>query len=185
MNKRRNYFIKRKFQADFFLKFAALLALEAVVIAALFMFIARGTLTAAYSGAEFTIQKTGAYFFTSFILITFMAGVGIGIAGIFVFMYLSHRLGGPLYKFEKAIEEAERGDLAFRVKLRNTDQLQELKDRMNAFLEALDGRMGSLKKEVEKCRGLIEEGQAGADNGKVKESLRRIAALLDYLKTSG
>ncbi|MBF0494832.1 MAG: hypothetical protein HQL28_06885, partial [Candidatus Omnitrophica bacterium] len=137
-NKRRNYFIKPKFQASFFAKFIMLLVLEAVVIALLFMVVSRGTLTTAYGADGLVIQKTGIYFLFDFILITIIAGAGIGVAGTFIFMYLTHRLGGPLYKFERTILEARKGLLSERMDLRKTDQLSELKDEINLLLPKFD-----------------------------------------------
>ena len=137
-NKRKNYFIKRSFQYNFFIKFALLLFVEAVLIAGLFLFISRGTLTTAYSSGGLVIQKTGAYFLYDFILITLATGISIGIAGIFVFMYLTHRIGGPLYKIEKTLELVADGDFSQRVHLRDTDQLQDLKEKLNRLLETTD-----------------------------------------------
>lgn len=182
MNRRKNYFIKKKFQAGFFAKFVILLLLEALLIAGLFMFVSRGTLTTAYRGAELTIQRTGAYFFLDFVLITTVVGVGIGIAGIFVFMYLTHRLGGPLYKFERVIEDAAGGDIAQRVILRDTDQLLDIKDQMNVFLEETDTRISQIKDDVEKALELVGKDAAGA--GKVKELLEDIKSSLGHFKTS-
>ncbi|RKY40947.1 MAG: hypothetical protein DRP85_07545 [Candidatus Makaraimicrobium thalassicum] len=184
MNRRRNYFIKRRFQASFFIKFAVLLFLEAVLIAALFMFIARGTLTTAYHGTELTIQKTGAYFFLNFILITVIVGIGIGIAGAVVFMYLTHRLGGPLYKFEKTLEEAAGGDIAQRMHLRNTDQLLDLRDRLNTFLEGIDVRISRVKRDVEEALELSRESGAAGDTGRVRELLGKIRSSLEQFRTS-
>ncbi|MCK4851522.1 MAG: methyl-accepting chemotaxis protein [Candidatus Omnitrophica bacterium] len=183
-NRRRNYFIKKEFQASFFLKFAVLLFLEAVLIAALFMFISRGTLTTAYHGTELTIQKTGPYFFLNFILITSVVGVSMALAGALVFMYLSHRLGGPLYKFEKTIEEAAKGDITQRMHLRHTDQLLDLRDCFNAFLEGTDKRISRIKSDVAKSMELIEKNKTRAAADNVRELLKKIKSSLDHFKTS-
>jgi len=134
-NRRKNYFIKKKFQSEYFIKFIWLVFLEAVMISALFMFIARGTLTAAYSAAGLTIQNTGQYFFMMVLLITVIVAIGIGAAGIFIFIFLTHRVAGASYRFEKVLEAVIDGDLTQRVKLRKTDHLQELKDVLNRLLD--------------------------------------------------
>ncbi len=183
MDRRRNYFIKKKFQSDFFIKFVALLLLEAVLIAALFMFIARGTLVTAYHGAELTIQKTGAYFL-SYIFIMFIVAVGIGIAGVFVFMFLTHRIGGPLYKIEKTIEEAQSGNIAQRVQLRNTDQLFGIRNSMNTFLAEMDDRISRIKADVEKGIDILGKDHDPGNVSKVKELLGNVKSSLDHFKTS-
>ncbi|MFH1790443.1 MAG: hypothetical protein ABH885_00460, partial [Candidatus Omnitrophota bacterium] len=72
--KRKNYFVEKKFQASFFLKFALLLILESALIATMFIYVSRGTLTAAYCGSEFTIEKTCSYFMIDFIFMTLIVG---------------------------------------------------------------------------------------------------------------
>lgn len=112
---------------------------------------------------------------------TLIVGVAIGIAGIFVFMYLSHRIGGPIYRLEKSVEEAEKGDFAQRVNLRKTDQLFELRDRMNAFLEEIDRRISHLKGEVQKGLDIVNGEK---DLSKLKKILEEIKSSLERFKTS-
>ncbi len=181
-SRRKNYFINKKFQSSFFMKFAILLFMEAVLISGLFMFISRGTLTTAYRGAELTIQKTGAYFLLDFAVIAVMAGLGIGIAGVFVFMYLTHRIGGPLYKFEKTLTEATRGDVAQRMRLRETDQLLDLAARINAFLQETDSRVSGIKNDINKVLDRIEKDPS--DQKKIKELVLKMKSSLEYFKTS-
>lgn len=182
--RRKNYFIKKRFQANFFVRFALLLLLEAALIAGLFMFISRGTLTTAYYGTELRLQKTGTFFFVSFLLISLIVGIAVGIAGIFIFMYLSHRIAGPLYKFEKVIEEAKLGNLTQRPSLRSTDEVHELMRRMNACLEEMDTRISDIKGGVND--GLEAISNTGAEGGlaKAERILEKLKASLMYFKTS-
>jgi methyl-accepting chemotaxis protein len=50
---------------------------------------------------------------------------------------VTHRLAGPLYRFEQSAEEVGRGRLRHRVRLRDWDEFADLKDRLNAMIEAL------------------------------------------------
>jgi len=183
-NRRKNYFIKKKFQANFFIKFFVLLVAEAFLIAALFMVIAEGTLTTAYTEAGLTIQRTGSYFLLSFILISTVVGLGIGIAGIFVFMYLSHRIGGPLYKFEKTVEAAQSGDIAQRVTLRKTDQLLEIRDLMNEFLRDLDKRLAEIKNDFNDLKLATERDLDPENVRNINETIKKIESSLGHFNTS-
>src|SRR3989338_4053779 len=95
--RRRNYFIKKKYQANFSMKFCLLLIAEAILITGLFLMISRGTLTTGYSGTELKIEKTSQFFFLTFVLQFLIVGVAIGIVGMVVFIFHSHRIAGPLY----------------------------------------------------------------------------------------
>src|SRR5256712_4367672 len=46
-------------------------------------------------------------------------------------MYLTHRLAGPLYRFEQTARELIRGNLALRIRLRKRDELHELAGLLN------------------------------------------------------
>jgi len=184
MNKRKNYFVKKRFQANFFMKFATLLLIEAILIAALFMYVSKGTLTTAYEGSELTIKRTNAYFFVSFILITLIAGTAIALSGIIVFMYLSHRIGGPLYKFERTLEEGIKGDVTQRISLRKTDLLFELKELINDFLNDLDKRISQAKADVAKSVELLKNARIEGSFDKIKNILENLKASLDHFKTS-
>jgi len=184
MNKRRNYFVKKRFQTNFFVKFTVLLLLEAVLIGGLFMHVSRGTLTTSYDGSELTIQPTDAYFFVSFILICLIVGVAIGLTGKFVFLFLSHRVGGPIYRFERTVEEAKRGNIAQRVRLRKTDLLFELREEMNAFLGEMDIRISDIKGDIAKALQLLKTRNNEGDHVKLKRILEKIQSSLDHFRTS-
>lgn len=53
-------------------------------------------------------------------------------------VFLSHRIAGPLYRIKKTIQEVAAGDYSMRLRLRKTDELQDLADEINKLLEVLD-----------------------------------------------
>ncbi|MBF0215489.1 MAG: methyl-accepting chemotaxis protein [Candidatus Omnitrophica bacterium] len=185
-NRRKNYFIKKQFQTEFFIKFIALLLSEGLLLTSLFMLMARGTLVTAYGSDGLVIKTAGGYFFLNFIIATLLVGTAIGIAGVFVFIYLTHRLGGPLYKIEKTIGEAAEGDISKRIELRSTDQLGDLKDGLNFFLDSVDGYISEIKKDLS---GIITccSDSDGMDPEKVRElgaRLEKMRASLTFFNTS-
>lgn len=50
---------------------------------------------------------------------------------------ISHRLAGPIFKFEKSCAAVAEGDLTHRVYLRKGDQLTDLQDQFNNMMEAV------------------------------------------------
>ncbi len=174
MLRRKNYFIKKKFQIHFLSGFVVLLLVESLLIAGLFMYVSANTLTTGYFHSQLTIERTSNFFFISFLLITLIVVIGIGLIGILVFILLSHRIAGPLYRFEKVLKEMGLGDLAMRVDLRRTDQLVELKEALNTLLESLDERMGRIKGYVVEVQNLL----AKKDNPEAASQLNALIALL-------
>jgi methyl-accepting chemotaxis protein len=51
---------------------------------------------------------------------------------------VSHRMAGPIYKFEKSCDNVASGDLTHPVYLRKGDQLTDLQDHFNNMTEAVD-----------------------------------------------
>ena len=53
-------------------------------------------------------------------------------------MYVTHRLAGPLFRFEQTARELIRGNLAVRIRLRKGDELHELAGLLNEVLETIE-----------------------------------------------
>jgi methyl-accepting chemotaxis protein len=68
--------------------------------------------------------------------------VVIYVAGVFyASVLLSHRVAGPLYRFEKSAEEVAAGNLTHKVFLRDRDELVEFRDAFNSMVDSLRGRV--------------------------------------------
>ena len=149
MIRRKNYFIKKRFQMGFIYRFILLLLLESLLIAGLFMYISSDTLTTGYFNYILKIERTSDFFFISFLLITSIVVIGMAMIGMAVFILLSHRIAGPLYRFEKDLAEMAQGDLTKRIALRKTDQLTELKEALNISEEFIGKEIKDVEKELE------------------------------------
>ena len=58
---------------------------------------------------------------------------------------VSHRMAGPIYKFEKSCAAVASGDLTHRVYLRKGDQLVELQDNFNRMMESVNAMARQLE----------------------------------------
>ena len=175
MQKRKNYMIKKKFQINFLSKFLILLVLESILIVGLFMFISNDTLTTGYLNSVLRVERTQEFFLTPFVLATLIIAVGIGIAGLIVFTLLSHRIAGPLYRFEKVLEQVEAGDLTTRVKLRGTDQIVEVEKALNILIDSLDARVGAIKENVDEMQALLAQKDS-------PEFISKLGKTIDIIK---
>lgn len=183
--RRKNYFIKKRFQISFLYPFVVLLLIEAVLIATLFIYISGDTLTTGYLNSILTVDKTANFFMVSFLLIIFIVGIGIAIAALAIFVLLSHRIAGPLYRFEKVLNEITAGDLTKRISLRKTDQLNELKEALNILMESFDQRLGRMKGSLSDLRGLLSKNDP-ANSEKIYRAIELLKNEIDHFKvTSG
>lgn len=88
---------------------------------------------------------------------------------------ISHRMAGPIFKFEKSCATVAEGDLTHRVYLRQGDQLTDLQDQFNN----MTGAVNEVVKEYEKFR------LAAADGGMKEQSealARRVAEIMPKFK---
>jgi len=88
---------------------------------------------------------------------------------------VSHRMAGPIFKFEKSCATVAEGDLTHRVYLRKGDQLMELQDQFNN----MTGAVNEAVKEYEVFR------QAAASAGmqdKAEELRKKVAEIMPKFK---
>jgi len=90
---------------------------------------------------------------------------------------VSHRMAGPIYKFEKSCSTVASGDLTHRVYLRKGDQLIELQDHFNNMLAAVNAmaeQLESFKAEA--------AGKDPALRTRAEEISRKITAIMPKYK---
>jgi methyl-accepting chemotaxis protein len=95
-------------------------------------------------------------------------------------LLLSHRVAGPIYRFERSAEQVSAGDLTSRVFLRQGDELVDLRDSFNGMVDTLRGKVAGDVACVQRARLQLQaildgEGVAGEN----LEKLRRAMSELD------
>lgn len=60
---------------------------------------------------------------------------------------LSHKMAGPVYRFEQTCKAIAKGDFSQRVHLRKGDQLMELQDEFNKMMDRIEAEINQKKKE--------------------------------------
>lgn len=76
---------------------------------------------------------------------------------------VSHRMAGPIYKFEKSCAIVASGDLTHRVYLRKGDQLDELQDHFNKMMVAVNALAKQLESFKAEAAGKDPALRASAD----------------------
>ncbi len=184
LNRRKNYFIKKAFQTHFSLRFAALIILAAGLVTGIFLYASSGTLTTGYMGSELRIEKTSAFFSPTLLWTSALVALGVGLAGLIVFIIYSHRLAGPLYRVEKALHEIGQGDLTHRIKLRKNDQLEDLAQSLNRFAQRMDDKLGVLRRELDQVGAQFPDASKPGDMTKLVDTINRLKEVTDTFKTT-
>ncbi len=86
-------------------------------------------------------------------------------------LHFSHKLAGPIYRFEQSCKTVAQGNLKLHISLRKgrflSDDLEELKDQFNDMIASLHGKVQSDRsaaKEVsQKCEDILSAGNCPAE----------------------
>lgn len=136
-NRRKQYFIKKEFQFRFILKFCGVLLAGIVISTVLLVMLSRGTLTSSFENSQLTVQNTATAILPSILLCNLITLGLITIVTIVLTLLASHRLAGPMYRFQKEIETIGAGNLTQKIQLRNKDQLESLANSLDSMRQAL------------------------------------------------
>ncbi len=90
-------------------------------------------------------------------------------------VFVSHKIAGPIYRFEKFSEALESGNLSDRIHLRNGDQLIDTADKFNKMAELLEDK-------IVKAQDLINRGCK--TNEKLPDTFKEAQKILNSFKTS-
>ena len=144
-NRRKNYYIKKRFQSNFILKFLTLLLSGAFISGVIIYFMSRGALTTTFDNSRLAIRSTADYILPSLLLSGAVVIMVIGFAAIVVTLFTSHKIAGPLYRIEKDIEELASGNLNVRFNLRGGDEIKALAARLDDLTASLRSKVVVIK----------------------------------------
>jgi methyl-accepting chemotaxis protein len=146
--RRKRYFIRKGFQIAFILKFCSLLLMGVIISTGLLFLFSRDTLTSSFQQSELVIKNTAIAILPTAVYTNLVTLGLIAIATIIVLLFISHKLAGPLFRFDKEIKEIGEGNLTTVVTLRNKDQITDLAATLNHMTGSLRDKVLSIQKEV-------------------------------------
>ena len=147
--KRRQVYIKKDFQTRFIIKFVLVLVLAGAISIGLTLFSTQGTLTSSFSNSKLVIQNTSLAIMPSVIYTTLITTIVVGLIVVIVTLLVSHKIAGPIYRFEKDVERITKGDLKSQIHIRQGDQFAELATALNTMINQLNAELSDIKKEVD------------------------------------
>ena len=180
--RRRHYFIDKKFQARFIVKFSLLVLAGGCVTIALLYFLGMQSQTVAIQNSR-VVAKTTADFILPLLLqavitVTLAVGITAGILSLLV----SHKISGPLYRFRKVMESLESGDFSSEFHIRSKDQFHELAEEINRMIRNTKQELLKLKDNLASLKQKLD-GLSGEDLPENKRAalteLKKITEELD------
>ena len=147
--KRRQYFVQKDFQSKFILKFCLVLLIGIIISIGLLFLFTENTLTSSFDHSRLVIKNTASAILPNAFLSHLIAFVLITLLTIVITLLVSHKLAGPLFRFEKELKEIGSGNLSNVIKLRKDDQVKAIADGLNQMRANLQQKILDIKKEVE------------------------------------
>ena len=154
---RRQYYIQRSFQRRFVLQFCALVIAGCALCAVLVCLYASRTLTTVFFQSKLRVLSTADFLWPVLGASTVIAVLLVGGIAVIRLLRISHKIAGPLYRFEQTAKAISAGDLRMQIRLRHKDELQEFSRSFNEMVGGLRDRVQSIKGPTKRLQHLLSD----------------------------
>jgi methyl-accepting chemotaxis protein len=157
--KRRNYFVKRELQGKYIFSFFILVITGSVIFTIIFSLLSADTLTIVYNNYNLQIGKTPSVLLREILSANWIFIVAGGLTVVVLAMFVTHRFAGPMFRFEKSIDEMTKGNLNFLIHLRTKDEGKELAEKINQLILMLSSNIREMRHLSGEMDGKLAEVQ--------------------------
>ena len=147
---------KRGFHLFFSRRLALYLFLGLVLSNLTFFLLAGRPLGDSYSNAFHLLRDIDETLLTTILSITGYILILIIPLIFFSSVLMSHRVSGPVFRFERSAEALANGDLTVRVRLRSKDEMKETAARMDGTIDQFRIKITGLKKKARQINDDID-----------------------------
>lgn len=178
--RRRKFFINKEFQSKFIIKFCLLIILACILFGSLIYFLSFRTTTTAFENSRLVIKSTADYLLPLLAFTSLITIIVIGLAMIIVTLFISHKIAGPAYRFEKVTSAIAGGDLSLNVRLRSKDQLQPMANSLDEMVKKLRLEILKIKEKISELTDCIEKIKSSKDE-KLRIQIVDLEKIIDGL----
>lgn len=158
--RRKHLFVEKGFQFKFIVKFCLLLLIGVVISTSLLLLFSQDTLTSSFKHSRLVISNTAVAILPAAIYTNLITLGLIALATILITLSISHKLAGPLFRFEKELREIGDGDLTKNIRLREKDQITDMAASINNMAAGLREKVLDLETELGQVIDLASEQRA-------------------------
>jgi len=172
LQKRRNYFVEKKFQTKYVLLTVLMLLTYTLIFVVIIFAPYILTLHFDYPFAEKADAARA--------LLLLHGKVWPWIGGVIIFfgiisVFISHKIAGPLFRLKRSLDRVTQGDLSVVIKLRKWDDLKDLAEHINLLTEELRTFVTALRNDYDLLSDYIQELEQNiASKALTEESGREI-----------
>lgn len=144
--KRRNYFIKKNFQGKLILGYFLFMVLGCLIFASILALLSANSMTMVYQNNDLQIGQTPFMLIKQLLAANWISIVVGGTLVVIGAMFITHRLAGPIFRLERAVDNMNNGQLGDVIYLRNKDEGKDLAAKLNQFNRSLSKDMAKIRK---------------------------------------
>lgn len=155
--KRRNYFIKKNFQGKLILGYFLFMVIGCLVFAVILTILSADSMTMTYQNNDLRLGQTPFMLIKELVTahwIFIVVGSALVVVGA---MFITHRLAGPMFRLERAVDNMVSGQLDDVVYLREKDEGKELAAKLNQFNRDLSKNIGEIRKRTKNIDDLLAQ----------------------------
>jgi methyl-accepting chemotaxis protein len=173
--RRRVRVVRMGFQRNFILKFCAIIILASLIIAGIVYGLTMTTATTAFENSRLVIKRTSDFLLPLLLFSSLVAIIATGLMTIITTLFVSFHIAGPLYRLEKDMAEANKGNLGVEIRLRNKDELKDLAQALNQLVRFFRETVTEIDKDIVgiPADNLSGEGRQKLEN--IKSRLRKFS----------
>jgi methyl-accepting chemotaxis protein len=180
--KRRNFYIDKNFQTKFIVKFSLLVSLGACLMIGLLYWLARSSTSVAIVKSRVVVMTTADFILPLLLQTVIVVSIFVSIAAVFVTLFVSHQIAGPLYRFKQTFIAMTQGNLLCQVSLRKNDQLHEVARELNQMISVLRLEIEASQKQLVQIRNSADTiGEAGVHEDR-RQQFHELKARLQELE---
>lgn len=180
--RRRIYFIEKGFQARFILKFCILIVLGTVLTGIILYLFSTRSATVSFENTRAVVKTTADFILPILIQTIVVVTIIVGVATIILTLFISHKIGGPLYRIKREMKTIAAGDLRSDFHIRKSDQLQELASGLDNMIKSLRQVHSDFKNQ---CQMLVNSWQKMEKEGIPEDKARDAKELAGIIEDIG
>jgi len=182
-NQRKNYFIKPGFQTKLTIIILLIVVIVANIVGGIIYGILSGSTVIEQLAKIFEVENQKDLLLPVVLFAEIIAVLLVTFIGVFV----SHTMAGPVYRFEKVLEDVANGELDSHVHLRTSDEFHEMEHSINTLIASLNSKFTDIKTNL----GNISNTLADIDSPKsmtsydlenIKDGLRKVSTAINFFK---
>jgi len=184
-NIRKTYFIDKDFQKRFITKFCLLVVLSSLLVGIGIFFFSRGSTTVAIENTQVTVKRTSDFIMPVIVSTLVIVTVFSALLMIFLSLFVSHKISGPLYRLKNEVEAFKKGDLTRTFNIRGDDQVQGLAVSLGEMGTAIRQKHQNLNEKWNSLKDQLKENDLSLSQDKKEQAyglLEEISLILNSFK---